>query len=95
MPLEQFAAMPRFRNTMTNALSGVDLASFGFIGLTERFQEEMRRLSESLEFRFQYSKENIGAHPARVLTDVSAERRLIISALNEDDLRLYEQLSAG
>jgi hypothetical protein len=94
VPVEEFVSMPRFRNLMKRSLEGVDLAAFGFIGITEEFERSMDELRRFVEMALPSLKVNRGKYKQDDGIEIRArdDLRARIAELNRDDVDFYERL---
>ncbi|MBV9993338.1 MAG: sulfotransferase family 2 domain-containing protein [Alphaproteobacteria bacterium] len=88
---EAFVTAPQYRNAMTRHLAGVDLESFGYIGLMESFESDLPRLCAYLGAELPLQRRNRGDYSELPLPDGHRET---IAALNADDAALYERVRA-
>lgn len=93
-PVEEFVATPRFRNLMTRVLEGVDLAAFGFIGITEEYERSMDQLRSFVGIELPMLKVNLGTYKERDGGEIRSrsDLRAMVADLNRDDIDLYERL---
>ncbi|MCW2308626.1 sulfotransferase family protein [Rhodobium gokarnense] len=90
-PIEVFIERPRLRNVMARYLRGTDPRRFGFIGISERLERDIPRLSDVLGVRLKVPRTNIGVHDETVaghMKDAALRHR--IRELNAEDQALYE-----
>lgn len=92
LSLEQFVEVPRFQNTMSEYLWGVDLERFDFVGLVEHWDEDFSRF-------FNMIGRPVAASPAINRNPTASERlyqptpvqRAQIEARNDRDVALYRR----
>ena len=90
-PIEVFIERPRLRNVMARYLRGTDPRRFGFIGISERLERDIARLSDRLGVKLKMPRTNIGIHDEVVaghMKDEALRRR--IRELNAEDQALYD-----
>lgn len=93
-PVEEFVATPRFRNLMARTLDGVDLAAFGFIGITEEFERSVEQLRSFVGIELPLLKVNLGNYKEEDGAGVRSrsDLRAMVADLNQEDIALYERL---
>jgi hypothetical protein len=93
-PVEEFVSLPRFRNMMARVLEGVDLAAFGFIGITEQFERSLDELRGFVGIELPMLRVNLGNYQQRDGTEIRFrdDLRTMVADLNRDDIDLYERL---
>ncbi|MBB4304246.1 hypothetical protein GGD81_003304 [Rhodobium orientis] len=90
-PIEVFIERPRLRNVMARYLRGTDPRRFGFIGISERLERDIPRLSERLGVKLKVPRTNIGVHDEVVAGHMKdAALRQLIRELNAEDQALYD-----
>jgi hypothetical protein len=87
-----FYQSPRYINTLSRLLSGVDLRHVGFVGLTEHMRDMLPALSRHLGVELRNRKDNVDRGSGRPIIDDRTRARIM--ALNEEDLRLYRLVEA-
>jgi len=87
-----FIARPEQRNVMTFFTAGGDLSRFAFVGLTERFDDDLQRLADVLEWPPGYPIEHLNTTSRRsVAKRLLSTKKVVtsIQAMNQDDMDLY------
>jgi Sulfotransferase family len=93
VPLEEFAAMQRFRNVTSKFLTVVDLDRFGFIGIMEEFDASMSALARFVGAELPFRKVNLGDYGAQNAGLLArSDHRAIVTDLNQEDVALYKRL---
>ncbi|MEJ1157919.1 sulfotransferase family 2 domain-containing protein [Prosthecomicrobium sp. N25] len=86
-----FLAMPRFRNTMSRGLDGLDVERFGFLGVTESFERDFPRFLAFVGIGGAVERANSGRYgPEIAALRRDAEFQALARRLNEDDFALYD-----
>ncbi len=100
LTLLEFANRPGRQNTMSNFLSGIDPSELFFVGITERFDSDVKRLGQMLGWETPIPEifENKGTDyysnidvPTK-FEDISGDMRSVIKDLNAKDVELYEKM---
>jgi len=87
--LMEYARDPKSRNRMSRFLQGVPLEDFHFVGIQDYYSEDLEYLSDSLNWpKFEEFTHN---RTGKAYDEVSPKQKDEIRALNEEDVRLYEQ----
>jgi hypothetical protein len=89
----EFYQQPGQINTHARILWGLDLAAIGFIGLSEMMPDMIAALSRHLGVELRDRKDNVSSRfDAPTITESDRAR---ITALNDDDIRLYRHVEAN
>ncbi|MEM9426131.1 MAG: sulfotransferase family 2 domain-containing protein [Pseudomonadota bacterium] len=92
--LAEFAAHPDNRNLQRQFLQSSDLGEFSFVGLVERYEDSLTRLSAEIGVALPaIAPQNTNA-AANSGYHLSPRDRRLIEDLNRDDMRLYERAHA-
>lgn len=83
LPIEVFCK--KSSNLMTNMTDG-DLDNFFFVGIVEKYQESIDRLSEFIGYKIRFKKYNM----TKKLLPFSEKQINIIKKYNQEDIKLYE-----
>lgn len=92
--LEEFVKTPVFQNKQSRALAGVPIEQIGLVGLTEHYDESLRRLNEHFGWKIPGRLANVGrADLSHAYTPNKAVRDLI-ERNNPLDIQLYDRAVA-
>ncbi len=80
--IEEFASFEENRNRMSKFLKGALLEDFFFIGIVERFEEDIKTLSQLLDWK---------SYPIKRQNQTSKEMELITTSIREEIKKLNEQ----
>lgn len=89
---QTFVHDARFINRQTRMLGGSDWTAMGFVGTTERYAESLDELNREMGTRIPLLESNLGRDAVSQGYDLGAGERDMLSALNVEDLRLYDQV---
>ncbi len=93
LTFELFAMLPQLQDYQTQALSGLDIGSFEFVGVTEDTDEFIRRFLEGLrEKDFTISEQLV--FPTRRLNTTPINRKTPLADLNEEFVRRFSEFHA-
>ena len=90
--LNEFIDEPRFRNVQSKNFRRRALMHFGFVGLTERYQESLEMINRLYGTEMAYSRMNISTEGSLSEKDIDAELKKSIKKLNSEDIDLYESV---
>ncbi len=87
--LEEYLNLTDHHNVQSKFVIGVNWREFGFIGLTDEYDESLKRFREFSGIKVKALKRNVRARPfAPPSPDMVAQ----IKAVNMDDIELYRQV---
>lgn len=103
MSLLEFAKRPQRRNVMSKTIEGIKAEDIFFIGITERFNDDIIKLGKLLEWPEDIPQitENKGTryyNNPEIPTEykqITDDMRMNIRELNFDDVNLYEKIVFG
>ncbi|NBC06434.1 MAG: sulfotransferase family 2 domain-containing protein [Bacteroidetes bacterium] len=90
--LMEYARAPKSRNRAAHFMKGMPLEDFTFIGIQEYYQEDLSHLAQLLDWK--NFKEYTHNRTGKSHDEVTPKQRDEIRALNDEDVRLYEQALA-
>lgn len=97
LSLDAFVRLPQYRNTYAEYLWMFPLHRFDFVGLVERFDEDMARFARMFDLGDVSGMRAANANPDRAadgyVLDPAMER--LIRRLNAKDVAIYEAARAG
>lgn len=86
-----FYREPGFIDRQKKMLSAVPLMAFGFVGLTERYEESLRQINDRYDTRIEGMELNRGRKSIGQDYDLEPEVLAELQQLNREDLALYQQ----
>jgi hypothetical protein len=84
---EQFRKLPIQCNLQSALLAGVDIPNFFFVGITERYEESIRRFNHLTGWEVPVLRENTA--PAKPVCQLTLQEHSELMRLNRADLVLY------
>ena len=90
--LMEYARTPKSRNRMAHFFKGISLEEFSFIGVQDYYSEDLNHLAKILEW--DGFKEYQHNRTGKSYDEVTAQQIDEIRALNDEDVRIYEQVLA-
>lgn len=86
----EFATEPALRNVYHQFFEGFDIKRFDFIGITERYEQDLRVCASLLGVELAFSQKNTG-NQARKVRTTDAELDAICD-FHRDDIQLYRDI---
>jgi len=95
MSLETFANIPEMQNVQTRFIGGLDIDTFAFVGLTEKYNESITLFNEMFHFNTNIDADslmgNINPDKKNKKYDLDNRTRCIIQKVNALDMELYQK----
>lgn len=88
--LEDFVTRPELQNRQSKFLAGAPIQCYGFIGLTEDYQNSLEIINHNYSLSIASRQDNVCSTVGREHVITSEERRLI-EKYNDKDLELYRE----
>ena len=81
----------RFKNVQSRMLRGKPLKLYGFVGLTEKYEESIELINYEYDLDLEIIKTNISSEKGSVKVELDDDLVSIIEVENQDDVNLYEK----
>jgi hypothetical protein len=91
-PLDDFIQEEKFQNVQAKNLAGRDLSLYGFLGITEEYDDSLDLFEKQYGIRFKRRKLNVRKKKINELVYPKKEIVEKIKELNKLDLALYEKV---
>ena len=90
--LDDFIRESRFQNIQSKNFKGRALMHFGFVGLTERYEESLEMFNALYKTEIQYSRMNTRTEGSLDVKEIDAGLLEKIKKLNAEDVSLYARV---
>lgn len=87
--LEEFIVLENNRNRMGSFLRGLNLVDFQFVGIVEKYDEDLNYLSQLMHKTLAKNYVNITSNKEKYT--ISEDIRNLIIELNQEDIELYKE----
>lgn len=88
--LREFIKDHRFKNIQSRLLAGRNLGMYGFIGLTEEYEETISLFNKYFDVDFKVFRENPAKKPVSSISELDEEMILEIKSHTDKDMALYD-----
>lgn len=91
---EEYCKTPKFMNTQSSFMDGIPWAAFGFVGITEQYEDSLELFCEFSGTRLERLDLNQNSEKSRNLYDLSPRDFSFAQSANQKDLNLYSAAKA-